>query len=343
MWPLSRDKRPKQALRLAGEQSMFQQAVERLDPLFPPEQIFVVTRSEHAPLLREQAPEVPPENFILEPEGRGTAPAIGLAAIHLQKRDPEAGMAVLTADHFIADTAGFQRVLEAGMAAARQDYLMTLGIQPTSPSTGYGYIEMGEKLIDHGGIPVQRVKRFVEKPDLERAVAMVTSGEYAWNSGMFLWRVGRILEEFRLQMPDFFARLQEVADVLGTPEYEKTLAEAWPKVAKQTIDYGVMEHAGQAAVIPANIGWVDVGSWGSLNQVLSADENGNIWTGPHVDIDTRNTLVFLERPRLVATIGVEALVIVDTEDALLICTKDREQDVRAVVQQLQETGRGQWL
>jgi mannose-1-phosphate guanylyltransferase len=343
LWPLSRDKRPKQSLELTGDRSMFQLAVERIKPLFPAEQIFVVTREEYAGMLRAQWPELDEENFILEPEGRGTAPAIGLAALHLQQKDPTGTMTVLTADHYIADPAGFRGALSAALEVAQQNYLVTLGIQPTSPSTGYGYIEMGEPVSKSKDLPAYRVNRFVEKPNLQTAVEMVTSGRYSWNSGMFIWRIDRIMEEFTSQMPEFAAQLQELSGGLGSGSYREVITRVWPQVGKQTIDYGVMEKAASVAVIPIQVGWVDVGSWASLDLVLPLDEKGNAFTGPHVEIDTRNTLVFMSSNRLAAIVGVENLVIVDTEDALLVCPKEREQEVREVVRLLKEAGKTEYL
>ena len=342
LWPLSRHNRPKQSLRLFGERTMFEHAVDRLAPLFQPEQIFVVTGAEQVEALAAQAPELPPENFIVEPEGRGTAPCIGLGAIHLRRRDSQAVMAVLTADHFIAETARFRQVLAAAAQVAEEGHLVTLGITPSSPSTGFGYIKQGESLGMVEGFPVFRAERFAEKPSLETALHMVESGEYSWNSGMFIWRVDRILEEFQRQMPEFYVQLAEIEATLGTPGYEATLNRVWPQVVRQTIDYGVMEGAQDVAVIPVDIGWSDVGSWASLSELLPADEGGNTIVGPHVGIDTRNTLVFGEK-RLIATIGLEGMVIVDTEDALLVCPREREQEVRAIVRRLEEDGRGEWL
>lgn len=344
LWPLSRRDRPKQSLDLVGERTMFEHAVDRIAPLFPPEQIFVVTGAEHVASLAVQTPELPPENFIVEPEGRGTAPCIGLGAIHLRRQDPEAIMAVLTADHFIADTARFRQVLTAAAQVAEEGHLVTLGITPSSPSTGYGYIKQGESLGTVEGFPVFHVERFTEKPSLETAIHMVESGEYSWNSGMFIWRVDRIMEEFQRQMPEFYVQLAEAEVTLGTHGYEPTLSRVWPQVTRQTIDYGVMERAEDVAVIPVDIGWSDVGSWASLLELLPADGEGNIIVGPHVGIDTRDTLVFGKSgKRIIATIGLEGMVIVDTEDALLVCTREREQEVRAIVRQLKEDGRSEWL
>ncbi len=337
LWPLSRQRRPKQALKLIGQRTMFQHAVDRIVPLFPFERILVVTRQEHAALLMEQVPELPAANFILEPEGRGTAPAIGLAAIHLQQRDPQASMVVLTADHYITETETFRRVLAAALQVAQAGSLVTLGITPTSPSTGFGYIHHGLTLSTIEGLTVYRVERFIEKPDQAAATQMLDSGEYSWNSGMFIWRVERILAEFQQHMPEFYQQLLTVADAINTSIYETTLQRLWPRVAKQTIDYGIMERAQNVAVIPASIGWTDIGSWGSLLTLLPADKDGNIVVGPHLGLNTHGTFTFSEK-RLIATIGVQDLVIVDTEDALLVCPRAQEQAVRELVEALKRNG-----
>ncbi len=342
LWPLSRREYPKQALKLVGERTLMQHAVERLTPQVPAAQIFVITRQEHVQPLSEQVPDLPQENFIVEPEGRGTAPAIALAAIHLQQHDPEAVMAVLTADHFISDVPRFRQSLAAAEEIARDGYLVTLGIKPTFPSTGFGYIHQGQFLKTVGDQDVFLVDRFTEKPDADEAQQLVKSGEYSWNSGMFVWRVDRILEEFKQQMPDFYYQLEEVSAVLGQPEYAETLGRVWPAVNKDTIDYGVMEGADRVAVIPVDIGWHDVGSWASLLEVQPADEEGNTVVGDHVGIDSSDLLI-VGGDRLIATIGVEGLVIVDTEDALLICAKEREQDVKAMVELLEANGREELL
>ena len=343
LWPLSRTNTPKQALRLVGERTMFQHAVDRLAPLFAPEQILVVTKADHIKVLASQTPELPIDNFLVEPQGRGTAPAIGLAALHLRKRDPNAVMAVLTADHFIRDTDGFRKVLAAAALVAQNGHMVTLGIKPTAPSSAFGYVQQAESLGTEAGVPYFRMKRFVEKPNQAEAARMLATGEYSWNSGMFIWRVDRIMAEFERQMPGFYAQLTELEPTLGTPEYAEKIAHVWPRVAEQTIDYGIMEGAADVAVIPIEIGWADVGSWTSLFDLLPVDEAGNILEGAHVAIDTRDTLVMGGQKRLIATIGIENLVIVDTEDALLICTREREQDVRAVVKQLKQDGHTNWL
>lgn len=342
LWPLSRDHRPKQSLKLLGERTMFQLALDRLAPLFPPARLSIITRAEHVNLLRQQAPELPEGSFIIEPEGRGTAPAIGLAAIHLHRKDPDAIIAILTADHLIADTAGFCRALTAAEHLALNGYLVTLGIKPTSPSIAYGYVQQGMSLGEVEGFPAFHVASFIEKPDLETVLAMLECGEYSWNSGMFVWHVGRILGEFERQMPEFFEQLLVVQAALGTTHYQETLYRVWPQVSKQTVDYGILEGAQQVAVIPVDIGWVDIGSWGSLLSLLPADVDGNVLIGPSISIDTHDTLAFGEN-RLIATIGVHGMMIVDTDDALLVCPRGREQEVRELVAQLRQRGDRRWL
>ncbi len=338
LWPLSRQARPKQTLTLVGERTMFEHAVDRIASLFQPEDIFVVTGEEHLESLLLQAPELPRANFLLEPVGQGTAPAIGLGAVHLRRRDPQAVMVVLTADHFIRDVERFRRVLTAAAQVAEKGHLVTLGITPSFPSTGFGYIQQGEQLYEVDGFAVFRALRFTEKPSPETAFQMVESGLYTWNSGMFIWRVDRIMDEFARQMPDLYDVLMQVDAVLGTPAYEPTLRRLWPELSPQSIDYGVMEGAQDVVVIPVDIGWSDVGNWSSMWEILPADADGNVVVGEHVGLETRNTIIFGGR-RLIATIGLEDMIIVDTDDALLICPVDREQDVREMVRQLREMGR----
>ena len=342
LWPVSRRDCPKQSLKLVGERTMFQSAVDRIVSAFQSEQVFVVAGAEHVPALSAQAPELPPDNFIVEPEGRGTASCIALGAITLRRQDPEAIMAVLTADHFIKEATRFRRVLDAAGQIAERGHLVTLGIKPSFPSTGYGYVNQGEPLGMVGDFPFYRVDRFTEKPELETARRMVESGTYSWNSGMFIWRVDRILEEFERQMPEFYAQLMRIDAALGTPGFDAVLSRIWPQVKKQTIDYAVMEGARDVAVIPVDIGWSDVGSWASLSQLLPADDAGNVVVGLHVGIDTADTLVFGGK-RLIATVGLERMVVVDTEDALLICPRGREQEVRDIVRRLEREGRWEYL
>ncbi len=337
LWPLSRQNRPKQALPLIGERTMFQHAVDRLLPLLPPERILVVTGEQQAKILRPQAPELPAENWILEPLGRDSGPAVGLGAIHLQKRDPQAVMAMLTADHYIADAARFRAVLGAAEKVARAGKIVTLGIQPTFPSTGFGYIQQGQALGRFDGFEVYQAARFAEKPDELTAHAFFESGQYSWNSGMFIWRVDHVLAEFQRQRPQMYEQLMALAAVLGTPDATPVLSEVWPQIQKLSVDYAIMEGATDVTVIPVDIGWSDVGSWATLLDIIPGDAQGNIIVGEHLGLDTVRTLV-RGGARLIATIGLQDMIVVDTADALLICPKGRAQEVKAVVERLQRDG-----
>jgi mannose-1-phosphate guanylyltransferase len=340
LWPLSRQSRPKQMLELTGSDSLFRTAFCRLQGLFSSENILVVTTQEQASQLMTQCPEIPRENYLLEPQPRGTASVVGLAAIALQQRDPQAVMAVLTSDHHIANEEKFLQLLETAYDIARQEYLVTLGISPTYPATGYGYIQSGEKLGTFHGLEAYRVKCFKEKPDLEQAQAMLASGDHAWNSGMFVWQVKDILQEFRRQMPTLHSHLQTIARAWDTSDRQAVLQATWPLLEVITIDYGVMEGAEQVTVIPAaGLGWNDIGSWESIFEIFPQDENGNITVnGQPIFLDTHNTLIYSTSPeRMAVAIGVEDLVIVDTGDVLLICKREQAQQVRQVVNQLKQT------
>jgi mannose-1-phosphate guanylyltransferase len=343
LWPLSRQKSPKQVLPLLGEHSMFAMAVERLQSLLTPEQVLVVVGAEQADLLKAEGTGIPEQNYVIEPAGRGTAPAIALSAIALRQRDPEAIMAVLTADHFIGDEEGFREVLKAARDVAAQNYLVTLGITPSSPSTGYGYVERGQFLMNANGFAAYQVVAFREKPDLVTAKHFVTSGRHSWNSGMFVWKAARFLDELSRTMPEFHQQLLTIEAALGTPAYARVLRDVWQAVQTKTVDYGVMEKARDVAVIPAEFGWNDVGSWATLLEILDNDEEGNvIRRAEHVGVDTSNTLVF-GGDRLVATIGLRDMIVIDTGDAILVCPKDRAQDVKKIVDDLKQRGRMQYL
>jgi mannose-1-phosphate guanylyltransferase len=334
LWPLSRQHLPKQSLKLLGERTMFQIAVERLAPLFPPERILVVTNAAYAVELSQQCPSLPPANFVIEPAPRGTAPAIALSALTVKQRDPQGVMACLTADHFIADEARFRAVLTAAAQTAAQGYLVTLGITPTFPATGYGYIQRGETVGAAAGFDVFQAARFKEKPKRPEAEALLADGQHTWNSGMFIWKVEDILAEFARQMPEFYGLLSALE---AAPQ---RLPELWAQAPNTTIDYGIMEGAEHVAVIPAEgLGWSDIGSWESLLDVLPPDADGNVVIGiDHLGLGSHGTLIHggSGPHQLIATIGVENLVIVDTGDALLICPREKSQDVRAIVEALKK-------
>lgn len=341
LWPLSRRSKPKQMLRIIEQRSLFQMAIDRLEGLFDPQHILVVTVPDQLRELRDQCPQIPEENFLLEPMPRGTAAVVGLAAVHLAKLEEDAVMAVLTADHYIGNQEWFRQLLQVAEIVARQNYLVTIGINPTFAATGYGYIQQGKLQGRYRGVDVYHVLRFKEKPDEFQAQVMLARGDHTWNSGMFIWKVERIRQEIQRQMPQLEAALTEIEAHWGKANYSTVLEEQWRALKPETIDYGIMEGAQDVVVIPAGaLKWSDVGSWDSLFDVLPADSQGNIvMGGRHFGLDTRQSLVYVsEEHRLIVTIGIRDLVVVDTGDVLLIVRKDEAQKVRQVVEILREYG-----
>lgn len=346
LWPVSRREKPKQLLSLLGKETLFQSTVARLEKLFPPERILIVTIADLAPEMQEQAPSIPQENYLIEPAPRGTASVVGLAAAVLKKRDPEAMMAIQTSDHYIRNRDLFHYLIKTAFDVAKENYLVTLGISPTFPSTGYGYIEQGEPLNGNYNYPVYTVRRFKEKPDEETAQRLLRSGDHSWNSGMFIWRADAILAEIQKQMPELFEAVDQISSAWDTPKQNDILQEYWQNLKNQTIDYGIMEKAERVAVLPAGgLGWSDVGSWNSLFEVLMPDMNGNITTNAqHLALDTHNTLIYSEDDqRLVVTIGLDDMVVVDAGNVLMICKTDQSQKVRDVVEHLKKHHQEKYL
>jgi mannose-1-phosphate guanylyltransferase len=346
LWPISRKQTPKQLLPLLGKETLFQSTVARLETLLPHERILVVTVAEQAREMQKQVPSIPVENYLIEPAPRGTASVVALAAAVLQKRDPEARMAIQTSDHYIRNRDLFQYLIRAAFDVAQNGYLVTLGISPTYPATGYGYIQQGESLDGNYRYPVYAVKRFKEKPDEASAQQLLRSGDHSWNSGMFVWRADTILAEIEKQMPRLYKVVCEIAAAWGTPEQNNVLQSLWYDLKSQTVDYGVMEKAEKVAVLPASgLGWSDVGSWDSLFDVLFPDMNGNVTTtAQHLALDTHNTLIYArDEERLVVTIGLDDMVIVDAGDVLMVCKVDQSQKVRDVVEHLKKHRQEKYL
>ncbi len=346
LWPVSRQNYPKHTLPLLGELSLFQTTVERLQGLFQIDRILVVTTQAQYAKLKGQVPEIPQENFLLEPEPKGTASVVGLAAAVINSRDPEAIMAVLPSDHHISNTDLFHHIIRIAMDVADRGYLVTLGITPTFPATGYGYIQRGEPIQEEFPYPVYQVSKFKEKPGEIQAREMVANKDHSWNSGIFAWRTDRILDEFAQQMPYLCNKLDEIKGFWGSPNQDLLLKNIWKDLSVETIDYGIMENATKVAVLPASgLMWNDVGSWDSLFDVLLPDENGNIvFSGDHMGIDTHSSLVYGNHDgKLVVTIGVDDLIIVDAGDVLLVCKKDHAQKVRQAVKNLENSERESYL
>jgi mannose-1-phosphate guanylyltransferase len=346
LWPASRQARPKQSLQLLGEGTLFQMAIQRLLPALPVERILVVTVAEQVQALRHQATQLVKHNFVIEPAPRGTAAVIGLAAVRLPATEV---MACLTADHYIGNPSRFLELLGAAEELAREGALVTLGIPPTYPATGYGYIHIGPALRQVRGFKASQVLSFTEKPSPQAAEKYLSSGNYAWNSGMFVWQAGRILQEMKRVMPELHASLQQVRQALGTAREARVLRQTWESLQTQTIDYGVMEKAQGVVVLQADeLGWFDIGSWDRLFEVVEPDTSGNLLkAGKVLALDTSGTLLYQDpdqrAPRLLATLGVADLVVIDTEDVLMICRRDQAERVKELVRTLGARGLHSYL
>jgi len=342
-WPLSRKNRPKQFLALAGDGPLLTATVARLPPLARIDRTYVVCGPGHAAAVRRMVPRLPARNLVVEPCARNTAPCVGLAAVHVLRRDRDGIMAMLPADHHIAEPQAFRRALAAAGRLAEKGAIATIGIRPSRPETGYGYLKVGGRIPGSGRHPKgshpARVERFVEKPDVVTAARYLADGGYLWNSGIFLFRADVILEEIRSAMPVLGEQLAVIEASLGTPGYARTLRRVFPTCPSISIDYGVMEKSRRIAVLPAEFGWSDVGSFAALSEVRKADDLGNVAEGEALIIDGRGDVVLAEGRRAVAVIGLEDVVVVDSGDAVLVCRKDRAQDVRQAVEELRRRGR----
>jgi mannose-1-phosphate guanylyltransferase/mannose-6-phosphate isomerase len=339
-WPLSRELYPKQLLKVLSNRTLIQQTVLRVRPIGPAERTLVVTGASHADGIRIQldgADGVPKENLLIEPVARNTAAAIGWAAEAVRRLDPDGIMLVMPADHVIPDEKKFLRTVALGVQVAQAGKLVTFGIKPTRPETGYGYIKAAGRrpLLAQGGLKALAVARFVEKPDLPTAKRYLRAGGFYWNSGIFVWRADTILEEMATALPKLARGLRQLGQALGTSNETQALDRFYKTAESISIDHGVLQRSRRAAVIPAPFRWSDVGNWSSLNEVADTDRDGNIRIGRIVDLGSRDSVLYGEH-RLVATIGLKDMVVVDTADATLVCPKDRAQDVKQVVELLRK-------
>ncbi|MFW9998190.1 MAG: mannose-1-phosphate guanylyltransferase [Candidatus Odinarchaeota archaeon] len=342
-WPRSRERRPKQLLNIVGRRSMVQQTVARIGELVPAENILVVAGVHHGEEVRGQLAELPDGNIILEPVGRNTAACIGLAALVVQERDPSAVMIVLPADHLITDEESFQATLAAAVAMARQQAaLVTVGIQPTQPETGYGYIEAGASAGTAQDYTFYHVTSFHEKPDLERARHYLEMGNFYWNSGMFVWQSKVILEAIERYLPELYAGLQRLKPFLSTNEIGARIVRIYPDLESISIDYGVMEKADNVLVVPADFGWNDLGTWASMAQIWPKDDQDNACLGEIAAFESRRNVVY-SGGRLCVLLGVDDLIVVDTEDALLVCPVNRAQDVSKTLDLMRQRGMEEYL
>ncbi len=334
LWPLSRQRQPKPLLNLLGDRSMLQETVARLAPLIEPERLFIAVNAVHAPEVARQIPDVPADQIVVEPVARETGPALGLAAIHLAHKDPDATLASFQADHVILRPSILRDAVALAARAAQDGAIVTVGITPTYPATGYGYIELAGVTQQEGDLCVREAVRFVEKPQRETAEAYLATGNFVWNAGLFICRVQTLLDAFAVHLPETYAGLMQIKAAIGTDAYAETLESVFPTFAKVSIDVGVMEKFHPLVTVPCDPGWNDVGDWDTLASLMPGDSDGNVAIGAtHLAIETKGTLVH-GHGRLIATVGIEDLIIVDTPDAILVIPRSRAQDVKKLVERL---------
>src|SRR6202795_495549 len=345
-WPRSRTRTPKQLLNIVGRETMLEQTVARLALQFPPSRQWVVTNSEQAAAVRKQLPRVPASHILAEPVGRNTAAAIGLAAAHLlhggMGKENDALMAVLPSDHYIAQSARYLKILRAALHVAHSaGSLVVLGVPPSRPETGYGYIERARgKALDAEGVPVFSVRRFTEKPALPLARKYVSAGRYYWNAGMFFWRVSTFLGNLEKFLPKTHDALMRLAGEIGTARYPRTLAQIYPKLENIWVDYAILDPATRKAaapsvfVLPAEVGWSDIGSWAAVYELIAQKAGENVSAGKFVALDAQGNF-FWSPKKFVAAVGIRDMVVVETDDALLLCPRERAQDVGKIVKWLE--------
>lgn len=339
-WPLSRREEPKQLLNLSGKSQMINETIDRLARVVDKDDIFVVTNAAQISKMKTATAGRVQENHILsEPSARNTSACIAYAAMEIIKKYGDGIMCIFPADHFIKNTDEFTRVLKQAITTAeKEDKLITIGIQPSYPAEGYGYIRF-DKTED---TEAKKVLEFKEKPKLEQAKFYLETGEYVWNSGMFIWKASVILKKFEELLPEVYAAVQKIGEAMNTPEEMQVIAKVYADIPAISIDYGIMEKSTDVLVISGDFGWSDVGSWENMDVIYDEDENGNILVGNHINIDTKNCISYAKK-RLIATVGIENLIIVETEDAILVCDKTHAQDVKLIADELKASHREEYL
>ncbi|MEY9096909.1 mannose-1-phosphate guanylyltransferase [Paenibacillus sp. RC84] len=332
-WPKSRINLPKQFLNISGNKSMIQQCITRLEKMIPADQIFIVTNELYAELIQAQIPHLPSDNIIIEPVGRNTAPCIGLASIIIEEKFPNSSMVVIPSDHIIHNEEEFLSIIQTGIQVSEKNGVVTLGISPNYPETGYGYIETSGSPQRLNNFEIHKVNQFVEKPDLEKAIQYIEQGNYYWNSGIFIWKIDVIREYIKQHMLDMHEILEIMKVSFLSEERNQVIRREFPKMPDQSIDYGIMEKIKDIYMIPCIFGWDDVGSWTALERIDDLDENGNVIRGNILSLDTKKCIIE-SNGKLIATLGVEDLIIVDTEDVTLICRKDKAQEIKTIIKEL---------
>ena len=332
-WPFSRELEPKQFMKIIGGESLLQNTIKRLKGTIIPSHTYIVSNSTYYYELKKQTASlhIPESNLILEPEGKNTAPAIGLCAKLIEKKDKDAILAVFPADHFIKGEDKFKDCLDKAVSCAQEGFLVTIGIKPTKPSTGYGYVKTGLR-VKGKGLSYFLVEKFLEKPNLSQARKYIADKNYYWNGGIFVWKVSVFLDELKKFRPDLYSVLSVIKD-------KDDIVKVWGRINPISVDYGIMEHSKKIALVPADFQWTDLGSWDALNEVIVKDSDGNIIQADSIDVSSKGICVLSRSNRLIGTIGLKDLVIADTPDALLVCAKERAQEVKTIVDKLKLSDR----
>lgn len=340
LWPLSRVAQPKQFQKLISNRTMLQETIERLNFL-KPKDIYIATNKEYETIVRQQTSKIiPKENIIIEPALRDTAPCIGLAAIHLAKQHPNEVMSIIYADHLIQKKDEFiQKLKIAEKLAKEENTLNIIEVKAKYPNVNLGYVKIGKAIKEMNGVEIFSFEKFTEKPDLETAKSFLQSYKYLWNTGLYVWKIDTILQKYKKHQPETYEQLMKIYRSLGTKQEKKTIEKCYPLCEKISIDYGIMEKVNkkEVRIIPADLGWSDVGTWESIFEELSKGEKANLTKGKHIAVDTEGSLIYGTEKKLIATIGIKDLVIVETDDALLICDKKRSQDVKKIVEKLKKS------
>lgn len=333
-WPFSRELEPKQFMKVIGEDSLLQATIQRLKGVVEPAHIYIVTNNIYFYEVKAQVAEfgIPDQNIILEPQGKNTAPAIGLCARLISRIDKDALLLILPSDHYIKKAGNFKKTIKKAVACAKRDLLVTIGIKPAAASTGYGYIKVSAEAKAGKSVEYLAVEKFLEKPDLNKARKYFKDKRFYWNSGMFIWKAQVFLEEVRKYLPKLHASLKLINSVNDIPRI-------WPRIDAISVDYGIMEHSKRIALIPADFYWTDLGSWEALAEIFPKDKKGNIVNSNTLTLDSRGVCVFARGNRLVSTIGIKDTVIADTPDALLVCDRNKTQDVKRLVEKLKSLNR----
>lgn len=341
-WPMSRQANPKQLLNLSGVDTLINETISRVNTISEKDNLYVVTNKTQSELLKDIVKDkCIHANVLSEPSARNTAAAIGFSAFNIMKKHGDGIMCVYPADHYIKDKEGYIKVInDAIKVASENDKLVTVGITPTFPSTGYGYINFDRN--ENYNDLAYKVLEFVEKPNYDKANQYVKSQKYVWNSGMFVWKVSKILEDFKRYLPKVYSKLEEISKYMGTDKEEEMIKQIYPTIPSISIDYGIMERSDDVVVVPGEFGWNDVGSWDVLGAIYPTDERGNIKRGETITIDTNNSVVYSE-DKLIATVGIKDLIVVSTQDAVMVCNKENAQDVKLIVEKLKQEGHNQYL